>query len=199
VGNFCEAKPQRRDLQTAVELGVRKHMKGIYSVFALLVFVLSMHAASEENRAAELVGVMRLDFSALDSTIWSIRRKVQLGEMKADVSECLSKIDHKRFTKVWAEQVASKLTEEEIEIALDFYSSPAGRKYTEYGLTDAHNKFAGSNIEKYPTFLKSEQKNILEFANSITGLKLIKDHVLTSPYPDRVAALQNQLVLDCVK
>jgi hypothetical protein len=174
-------------------------MKGIYSVFALLVFVLSMHAASEENRAAELVGVMRLDFSALDSTIWSIRRKVQLGEMKADVSECLSKIDHKRFTKVWAEQVASKLTEEEIEIALDFYSSPAGRKYTEYGLTDAHNKFAGSNIEKYPTFLKSEQKNILEFANSITGLKLIKDHVLTSPYPDRVAALQNQLVLDCVK
>jgi hypothetical protein len=145
-----------------------------------------------------LVKAMRFDFATLDSTIWSMRRSVADGDISAAVYDCVSKRDHSIFTPLWAREVEKKLTAKEISASLKFYTSSAGRKYTEYGLIDSHNQFLGQEVEKYPSFSKSDEKAILKFGNSPVGKKLLSG-VLSDPYPDAIAALQEQLVAECSK
>ncbi len=154
--------------------------------------------AYADTDSLSLVKVMRLDFATLDSTLWSIRRSVESGEIGSAVHDCLLKHDHSIFTPLWEKEVALRLTPKEISAALKFYSTPAGRKYTQYGLTHSHNEFLGKVAEEYPVLSKSDERAIMRFGDSPVGKKLLSG-VLSEPYPEAVEALQKQIIVTCSK
>jgi len=169
---------------------------GTLGILLLAVLYSSVHGVL--RGAIDLVESMQLDVAVLDSMQWSVRRAVNERRLAVSVYECLRAKDHRRFTVPLANHIASTLNGQEIAVALSFYSSPAGRKYTAYGFVDAHRGFDPKVDEPYPTFDPEDKTALHTFAATSAGDKLIRQQVLTSPaMPESVAEVQLQLLHEC--
>lgn len=118
---------------------------------------------AKEELAMRLITAMRLDFTALDALQWRVRIK---SPSASDVSACLARADYKRFTAPMARAVAKGLSVDDMTDLLAFYSSPAGRKFTDAALVDVHKRADPGVREEYPEISPDDYAQISSFVKS---------------------------------
>ncbi|WP_268147989.1 hypothetical protein [Pelomonas aquatica] len=118
---------------------------------------------TKQELAMRLVAVMRLDYTVLDALQWQAR---VAPAFSGDVSACLGGADYKRFTAPIANVVARDVSVDDIAYLLGFYSSPAGSKFTEAALVDAHKHADPGIKEDYPDISPDEYAQISSLIKS---------------------------------
>ncbi len=76
--------------------------------------------------------------------------------------------------------IERNLSNDEINQALEFYASEAGRKYTLLGLAKYRNSMTRNEDMALPSITEKERKKILEFGETSAGQKIFKEKFLTS-------------------
>ena len=148
--------------------------------------------SAESGEAERLVSVMRLDFTMLDAVQWHVRLDPAASSHVS--GDCLSGQDFARFNPALAQRIADRLSKDEIEAALAFYSSAPGRKFSDAALAEMHRQADSSLAEAAPDFTADERTRIEAFMQTPPYPKLQR---LLAPLPTGVLEVQRALLDEC--
>jgi hypothetical protein len=112
---------------------------------------------------------------------------------------CVRAVDGSRFAPMLARVAASELTAGEIDEAIRFYESEAGRKYTEMTLAQSARMVGMRTTHQIPDFSAEEVKAAEDFGKTPVFQKLVNENILTrSPLGSReYQALTMQILKSC--
>ncbi len=148
--------------------------------------------------AARLVTVIRMDFTLLDAVQWRVRVHAASNDHAA--YECLLKQDYARLNPSLAGRVAERLSDDEVAAALAFYSSSAGRDFTDAALVQVHRQTDANVTEELPDLVHDEVDQIEAFTRTALYPKLQQ---LLVPLPNDtravLAAMQSECTVAAVK
>jgi hypothetical protein len=150
------------------------------------------------NQAARLVELARFADIAEMGLHKSIDVMKQQG-MSENQAACVRSVDGSRFAPMLARVAASELTPAEIDEAIRFYDSEAGRKYTEMTLAQSAKMVGAHSSHQIPDFSAEEVKATEDFGKTQVFQKLVNQNILTrSPMGrNEYQALTMQILKGC--
>jgi len=166
-------------------------MKRLFCIAALLAATAAV-ADPSAGRALTLTSLMRTDEFLANAATDGVRRAQPDGKVRDAAHVCAEQIDRARFTAVVAKLFAERLSVDELDQAIEFYRTEAGKKYTRR----IFDRTAGKPAEQLTT---GEQMRINQFSQSASGRKLLTSAVLEDAEEVRtttVAAI-NDALLKC--
>jgi hypothetical protein len=130
-------------------------------------------AEEVETPAKSLVQAAKFDFAVLDALAYSNGRVLFPREQYDKISGCISTHGPDLVTPLLADEVSNVLTQNEIRVALDYYESPLGRKFTDASILLAHQKHQIDMEKTIPEFSEQEKRTVAEFVASPIAGKLV--------------------------
>ncbi|MFC3552503.1 hypothetical protein ACFOLC_15975 [Lysobacter cavernae] len=136
------------------------------SVLFLLLAMIS--SASLAGEASRLVQTARSDYVTKLGTELALK-----GHIPQANFDCVASIPLTTYTSSISAFLGSKLKSEEIAVALAFYESPAGTKYTQHGIVQFYKLKSIPTEMTSPSIGESEMQQILAFSRTSAGAKMI--------------------------
>ena len=156
-------------------------------LIALMSILGTLTACAQEPDADDptaLVRAMRADLMVAESFKGGLSRAADEGHYTADQLQCFRKLTASAFTAEIANLLVGNLSADEIEMALDFYRSPVGRKYVDVlflALYESKRFEFNAKPLSSASSLNPEELSIVEaFAKTGVGKKLIEDQMVLS-------------------
>lgn len=166
--------------------------------FAVAIFCAPIALAQSTSLAAELVEVARFDFAGIHVLRLAAERNFAAGKVSEDEVRCLRTKSDNTYRSILAAYIAQKMTSEELQVAIAFYRSPVGVKYTDHGILLFHKNYGFPLPRPLPNISSSELQEISAFSKTPAGDKLMFQQVargaMLSPESQ---ALTRSLVKEC--
>lgn len=110
----------------------------------------------------------------------SIKKGIEQGKATEKVLECSRTQDLAFVSDAYAQAIDSALSAEDMKLATEFFSSPAGKAYLEYSRTLelSQRGISDPNPKKLSA---AEERATRKFLGTSAGKKLLEDRVLETP------------------
>jgi hypothetical protein len=110
----------------------------------------------------------------------SIQKGIEQGKATEKVLECSRAHDLAFVSDAYAQAIDAALSEEEMQVATEFFSSPAGKAYLEYSRS-LEFKQKGIPDPNPKTLSAAEERATRKFLAATAGKKLLEERVLETP------------------
>jgi hypothetical protein len=110
----------------------------------------------------------------------SIQKGIEQGKATEKVLECSRTQDLAFVSDAYAQAIDAALSGEEMQVATEFFSSPAGKAYLEYSRS-LEFKQKGIPDPNPKTLSAAEERATRKFLGASAGKKLLEDRVLETP------------------
>ncbi len=167
--------------------------------FLLLAGNLSAQTAQISPGAKALSQAMQSTAQARLGIEASIRKGIEQGKATEKVLECSRSHDLAFVSDAYAQAIDASLSADEMQVATEFFSSPAGKAYLEYSRTlELQQKgIADPNPKKLSG---AEERATRKFMETSAGKKILEDRVLeTSQLRSNLTRGMIDLVSTCSK
>ncbi|MEJ0087343.1 MAG: DUF2059 domain-containing protein [Pseudomonadota bacterium] len=150
------------------------------------------NSARPEQQVLTLINLMRTDELLANAARDGVRRAHSEKKISDEARKCAERIDRSRFTALVAKIYAERLNPEELDKAIEFYRTEAGKKYTRYIFERAKGKPIGQ-------FTTGEEMRINQFGQTSYGRKLLTSSILEGAEDIRMttAAAINEAIAGC--
>lgn len=126
---------------------------------------------SLEQNAALLVKALQLEPSLRLTLEASVEKAIKQGRADPAERECVKNLDLEFANQAYAAALTEALTPEEMRQAIDFFASPAGKEYMQFGVA-AHLKERGLSVPQFEISDETAAK-ALQFSTTPVGDKLM--------------------------
>ena len=143
------------------------------SLFALVLLMTAAAAladSTEQQQALTLTNLMRTDELLVNAAKDGIRRAHSAGKISEEARRCAEQIDRAPFTALVVKVFAKRLTAQELETAIEFYRTEAGKRYTRYQFDHMDGKPAGQ-------FTTGEEMRLNQFGQTKFGRQLLTSSI----------------------
>lgn len=145
--------------------------------FALFAIMVNSWAGDENPTAVALVRASQLDFVVFDALTHSNGRVMFEPEQYQMLSPCIIQNGPELFTVVLAKNISDNLSQNEIDLALGYFRSPVGKKYSDAVILGAHHSHQIDLEKKIPNFSAQEERDVRQFESNSVFNKLGADAV----------------------
>ncbi len=156
---------------------------------------LSQDAGSRAKHLVTIAQLSELSAMGLHKSIEPMQRQGMTDKQAA----CIRSVDGSRYVPVLARVALSELTPSEIDEAIRFYESPAGKKYIEMTVVTTTRQMGIRTDRTMPDFTAEEVEATEAFGKTLVFQKLVNENILTrSPTGmNEMRALTMQILKDC--
>jgi hypothetical protein len=146
-------------------------------------------------RLVELARLAEISEMGLHKSVEAMQRQGMTEKQAA----CVKSVKGSRFAPMLARVAASELTAAEIDEAIRFYETEAGRKYTEMTLAQSARMIGLRTAHQVPDFSAAEVAATEAFGKTLVFQKLVNENILTrSPMgSNEYQALTMQILKGC--
>lgn len=164
---------------------MRIRIPAYISIVAALA-VMNVHA--DTKLAIDLVTVARFDYGLLFGSQLAIQRQAESGEISMQASRCYAGHPASSITEALAMDIATRMTDDELRVAIKFYEGEVGRKYTQHGIVSFYKHYRVITTEQLPQLSETEMAEVAAFSKTTAGNKLLFKQVV------RVSAVSEPMV-----
>ena len=134
--------------------------------------------ADPQALAVRLVTAMNVaELSAMG--LRKATEQMQRQGMTEKQAACVREVKAEDFAPALAQVAAKELSVAELEEALEFYESPAGRKYTVMTEVKSAETLGIATSKALPDFKSAEYRSVTKFGTTAIFQKLVNENLLT--------------------
>ena len=145
----------------------------------ICIFFISFSSLAFSDKSLELAQSMQLSEASQLGMLKALEDGMKKGQDNQSIYDCIDSKGEDYFDEHFARVIEDILSPSEISEAIVFFKSTAGKKYTQTGFLMLLETLDGQKRE-LPAFSEDEKRAYLNFAQTRTGVKLIKERILDS-------------------
>jgi hypothetical protein len=157
-------------------------MKPVALISLSLLFTISVLAEeATAPPATELVRLMRADEYLREGAVAALSRATRDGYYTKAQFDCFAKLSPSTFTPDLADFASRQFTPAELDEALAFYRSPAGKSFVDYIFAMLGQEFGPeftARVGPAPALSIEEMREVKDFSSKGIGKRLAYDMVL---------------------